>query len=126
MGPISEDLSLKIAELKIMSSFEDGDSESYLYYKNWALWGRRLEHVSRCSNHNEAFHRKLNIYIDVIINQLDIPSFDILSFCKYNCKCQEDLYNALIYGTSILCRHHLNYFICLQKQKLNLLKINLI
>ena len=60
MGPINEDLSLKIAELKIMSSFKNRDSESDYYYKNWDLWVRGLEHVGRCSNHNEAFHSVIN------------------------------------------------------------------
>ncbi len=59
-GPISDDLKLKIEEVRIMASFEDCDVQSDYYYKNWALWIRREHHVGRCSNHNEALHSVIN------------------------------------------------------------------
>lgn len=147
IGPINKDLQLKIDEIRIMASFEDGDHNSDYYYQRWALWIRRGHHVGRCSNHNEALHgvinrslnstyglpkklfnlidvilrhfiylkkrcgksikRKLNDYVQNVLKKLEDPAFDIFYYCNENCFCQEDLYNEMIYGASIPCRHQL-------------------
>lgn len=60
IGPISDELEVKINEAKIMASYEDCDKNSDYYYKRWALWIRRERHVGRCSNHNEALHSVIN------------------------------------------------------------------
>ena len=35
------------------------------------------------------------------------PTFDIFEYTKEECFCQEDLYNSLVYGTNISCRHQI-------------------
>ena len=43
-----------------MISGDQGDINSNYFYTKWALWIRWPNHVGRCSNHNESFHRVIN------------------------------------------------------------------
>ncbi|KAK8852843.1 hypothetical protein M9Y10_017835 [Tritrichomonas musculus] len=56
----NKDTDNKIKDLEIMISGDQGDINSNYFYTKWALWIRWPNHVGRCSNHNESFHRVIN------------------------------------------------------------------
>ena len=57
--------------------------------------------------HGGSIQRKINDYKQLLIKLFKNPTFDIFEYTKEECFCQEDLYNSLIYGTNIPCRHQI-------------------
>ena len=60
VAKLTEVFKSKVKDLRIMMNNEKGDKNSNYYYKNWALWVRRDDHVCKCSNHIESMHRVIN------------------------------------------------------------------